>query len=570
MAKKGRRGQGKSSIINVNRQANDFRFGGTTNVGTADAEQDRLLSDTFYDNGALELVLQVDSPESIIVGRTGAGKTALIERLNDIKPRVININPEELALGYLVDSTLLRFFYDSGIKMDMFYKLLWNHIFIVEILKVRYDINNEVSRAGILDRFKDLWTRNRGRSEAVNYLLDWGDKFWLGTEARVREVVNKLENQVQESVSADAKKAIPGLIDLSAKADKKNDTKVGEEIKAEIITRGREVVSRIQTQRIQELIRLLQDEVLSDRQKQFFITIDKLDENWVNDELRYQLLKSLIEVSRDLNNRVDNLKIVIALRQDLIARVFEKTQDSGFQEEKFKSLYIDLFWSSRELENLLELRVNKVISNRPTARSITMRDVLPQLVGGKKPLEYLINRTMLRPRDLIIFFNNCARAAAGKSVIGAQDIFQAEIEYSQSRFEALGYEWGTDYPNITNLIELLRKYPASFTISDVADKFRESALDFVTRNPKHDYIYSLINDRYTDNDPRIVVELCFDILYKIGVLGIKPSGQSNIYWSFKRPSYVSPSAKAKAIYYIHPCLWSALSIIPIEAKVGVY
>lgn len=560
----------KSPIINVNRQANDFKFGGNTNVGTADATNDRLLSDTFYDNGAFELILSVDSPESLIVGRTGSGKTALVERLIERKNHVININPDHLSLGYLVDSTLLRFFHDSGVKMDIFYRLLWNHIFIVEILKARYNIDNEISRAGILQRFADLVTGNKGRSEAVNYLLDWGDKFWLGTEARVKEVINKLETQVQESIGADAKAAFPKIVDITAKAEHKNDYTVSEEVKTEIVNRGRDVVSRIQTQRIQELIRLLEDEILHDKQKPFYITIDRLDENWVNDDLRYQLIKSLIEVSRDLNNKVTNLKVCIALRQDLIARVFKLTQDSGFQEEKFRDLYVNLYWSPHELQNMIELRMNKVISSRPTSRIITMDDIITNSVNGEKPLDYMIARTMLRPRDLIVFFNESIKCAAGKSSIAAQDIIQAEIEYSQSRYDALQYEWNNDYPNLKNLIGFMRRYPASFTIPEIQDRFRDSALEFFTRSTtQQDIIYSIINDTYADKEPTTVIEKSIEILFKVGVLGIRPVQQNHVHWSFKRQFNSQPPFQVKSVYYIHPCLWSALSIKYASVKHGI-
>lgn len=529
-----------------------------------------MLQDTFYDNGSLELLVSMDSASSIIVGRTGAGKTALIEELANRKGRVINIDPEHLSLGYLVDSTLLRFFFESGIKMDIFYRLLWNHVFIVEILKERYNIENEVSRAGILGQFSDLLTGNRGRTEAVNYLLDWGDKFWLGTEARVKEVVNKLEKQITESVGAEAKAAIPNIVDLNVKANHANDIKIGEEIKSEIVNRGREVVSKIQTQRIQQLISILDDVILVDRQKPFYITIDKLDENWINDDLRYHLIKSLIEVVRDLNNNISNLKIVIALRQDLIARVFSKTQDSGFQEEKFRDLYINLHWSPMELQNLLELRINKVISSRPTSRLINMFDIIPNNVNGEKPLNYMIARTLLRPRDLILFFNYSIKYAAGKSSISAEDITKAEVEYSQSRHEALQYEWSSDYPNLTSLIGFFRRYPATFTLNEVVERFREAALEFFTRSSSYqDIIYKIISDSYTDSDQNLVFEKCIEILYKVGVIGIRPTDQSNVYWSFKRQYNAMPPFHVKAVYYIHPALWSALSIKYVSVKTDI-
>ena len=47
-------------------------------IGDLEAETDAdLLSTCFVDNGDLELLLDVQRPESIIIGRTGSGKSAL-------------------------------------------------------------------------------------------------------------------------------------------------------------------------------------------------------------------------------------------------------------------------------------------------------------------------------------------------------------------------------------------------------------------------------------------------------------------------------------------------------------
>ena len=49
------------------------------NIGAADAEADKkFLKDCFFDNGDLNLLLDIENPKSLIIGRTGSGKSALI------------------------------------------------------------------------------------------------------------------------------------------------------------------------------------------------------------------------------------------------------------------------------------------------------------------------------------------------------------------------------------------------------------------------------------------------------------------------------------------------------------
>ena len=53
---------------------------------------------------------------------------------------------------------------------------------------------------------------------------------------------------------------------------------------------------------------ILNKNILTDTQKKYYITIDKLDENWINEELRYQLIAALLETATDFNKSIDNAK----------------------------------------------------------------------------------------------------------------------------------------------------------------------------------------------------------------------------------------------------------------------
>ena len=58
--------------------------------------------------------------------------------------RAVTIHPEELAFRYLGErrsdliKALRQVFVTSGVNLDYFYKLLWRHVFVVEILKHRF------------------------------------------------------------------------------------------------------------------------------------------------------------------------------------------------------------------------------------------------------------------------------------------------------------------------------------------------------------------------------------------------------------------------------------------------
>jgi len=103
-----------------------FRFKKNDRVGEAAAEDDdKFLFDCFVDTGDLDILRDCSSPQRIIVGRTGSGKSALIRLLASHEEHVISLAPEQLALGYLSNSEVIRFFEEAGANLDLFYQLLW-------------------------------------------------------------------------------------------------------------------------------------------------------------------------------------------------------------------------------------------------------------------------------------------------------------------------------------------------------------------------------------------------------------------------------------------------------------
>src|SRR5690606_38961757 len=93
-------------------------------IGATDAEEDAaFLADCFVDTGELDLLRDCCRPERLVVGRTGAGKTALLLRLRESEQRCIEVRPENLALSYISNSTILQFFEALGVNLDPFYKL---------------------------------------------------------------------------------------------------------------------------------------------------------------------------------------------------------------------------------------------------------------------------------------------------------------------------------------------------------------------------------------------------------------------------------------------------------------
>lgn len=184
-----------------------FKFRKNDNIGAAGAEEDtEFLKECFVDTGDMEILVDPTDRRQIIIGRTGAGKSAILAKLKDIKTEhIIEINPENLALTHIANSTILNFFADIGVNLDPFFKLLWRHIFTVEVLE-KYFQNHDYESKNIWQQLRARFAGNsrneKEAKEALNYLEKWGSKFWIETEFKVKEITKKLEDDLSAEASA--------------------------------------------------------------------------------------------------------------------------------------------------------------------------------------------------------------------------------------------------------------------------------------------------------------------------------------------------------------------------------
>lgn len=535
-----------------------FRFRSHDTVGGADAESDHaFLKRCFVETGDLDILLDRADYRRIVLGRTGAGKTALISHLADMGTnRVLNVKPESLALSYISNCTILQFVEGLGVNLDTFFKLLWRHVFTVEVIKAHFHLDGPQSMGGVVAWLKNVFDdKKRQHEKALSYLERWGSRFWEQTDYRIQELTTKLERELQASIST----AIP-----SFPAKLKGGADLTREEKATIVERARFVVNQVQIQELSYVLELL-DEILDDPQEPYYIVIDNLDENWIEERLRYPLVRAPIETVRDFR-RVRNAKVVVALRRDLIDRVIKLSRSAGFQEEKYESLYLELNWTKSQLIEVLDKRISRLVKRSYTTQAASHKDLLPPSVDGKPTIDYMLERTLMRPRDIIMFFNACIRNAVNNPQVTARMLREAEGEYSRGRLRSLADEWIGDYPDLMDLTVLLKNRSERFRVSELTD---DACLDVAirllsVRGRKDAQLATLL--RRVDADPANIREFrnwavaCF---YRVGLIGLKLEAYDAVAWSMSgRRSISTSEITGDARAMVHPCYWRSLGIKP--------
>jgi hypothetical protein len=530
-----------------------FRFKKLDCVGAAAAEDDqKFLQSCFIDTGDLEALFDCDDARRIVVGRTGAGKSALLLKLAKNEQKTIEVRPESLALAYISNSNILQFFSELGVKLDIFFRLLWRHVFTVEILKQHFHITDEAAKRSFLSKILDLFKDDKHR-KAIEYLQKWGQSFWQETEYRIKEVTTTLER--------DLKATIEGKIDDTS-ISLEGAKKLTAEQKSELVQRAQTVVNNVQIRQLSEILDLVKD-VLARDNRYYYIVIDRLDEDWIEEKLRFRLIRALIETVKDFV-KIRHVKIVVAIRLDLLERVFRITRDAGFQEEKYESLYLPLTWGRDALVHVLDERINHLIKSRYTSRRLTHTDILPRQIDGQASLDYLLERTMFRPRDVIMFVNYCIQKATGKEQFTVQNIREAEGEYSRDRLKSLADEWFSDYPNLLEFTKILSSRSRRFILTDISDKQCEDfALEQVIAGCQHsDDLFrsaaQLVDLQIQAAEFRKVLIYSF---YRTGLVGLKAGKSEAFLWTtVGRRSLTRTEIPDDCCAQVHPMFWRVLHI----------
>jgi hypothetical protein len=542
-----------------------IRIKKNTNLGSSEAESDtEMLSQCFVDNGDIEALMNCKEPYSIILGRTGMGKTALILKIMADAEHAVKIDPHDMAFKYIENTNLLDFLDTLGVNLDIFYKLLWRHVLVVELLKIRYD---KISFNQWLGDFITRPQVNVARKEALEYLQSYKEEFWQKSDISVKIITDKMSAEISTGVSAKAK----GILEASSK----DASKISTEEKYEIKSRAQSVVNNLQIQRLTQVFKLLEDEVFNDEQKQYLILIDQLDEKWSDSNTRLKLIKALIEEIKFFR-RLKNVKIIIGMRDDLMQQVVNFSMESGFQSEKIETYLLKIKWTPRNLQDFLDKRVRNVFERKYTKQNVTYDDVFPNPRGGSNSInafQYMLDRSFRRPRDLLQFANTCFENATDLAGISWSIIVKAEKTYSISKHDNLLVEWLDIYPSLKILLKLLENSNSAIDcyamFSDIdknlnvytsiyesqfTDPVSQKVAVYFDKNPNNSKI---IEDEIKDE-----IMLCF---YRVGLIGVKRGTQDPFNWSFKdAPTINKSDVKNITKIRIHKMFWKALSIIELE------
>ncbi|WHZ29335.1 MAG: hypothetical protein OJF51_004137 [Nitrospira sp.] len=186
-----------------------------------------------------------------------------------------------------------------------------------------------------------------------------------------------------------------------------------------------------------------------------WLLIDNLDKGWplrgtTSEDM--MIVRALLEATRKLQRQLEEqdveFKCLVFIRTDIYEHLVRQTPDKG------KDTAIRLDWDdSSTFHEIVTKRISL-----STGLSGAFRDIWSVLfdshIGTEDSFNYILERTLMRPRDLLTFLHRATEVAVnrGHSRVFADDVVQAEKSYSEDMVLATAYEIGDTYPQFADLL----------------------------------------------------------------------------------------------------------------------
>lgn len=218
--------------------------------------------------------------------------------------------------------------------------------------------------------------------------------------------------------------------------------------------------------------------------------------------------------------------------------------DTLRQEEKDESMIYAISWNKKEIREILDKRINFLVKNQYSGSTkIKLEDVFDFKVKGENADDYIIDRTMLRPRDGISFVNACLSECDGSLELNETMILSAEEKFYSTRKVALAKEWKSLYPHIKYYLDAISFIKtSSFEIERLDQRIASDALNFLVQKSM----------TTSSNNNTLVLEFhdLVKVWFTVGIIGIFKSKELIIYSSFEKQELDITDMNKK--FVIHP------------------
>ena len=442
--------------------------------------------------------------KTLIIGRKGSGKSAICLMLRDSllgEKRACLVTPDEISANEI------RRFHLLGIPPQQSKQLIWHYVFTVQIAKFILEFSKR-TEAHVSDVPDELTSIRR-------FLLDNGELDDLTTTERFWRIVERLKGSF--SVEAFGVKVGAGVEHPSQGLKAKDHLDLLES----------------------KLVAIAEKLGVGESGRHFHLLLDQIEKVWSDDKESDSMVIGLLLAMTELRSKFTFLKCTLFLRTD----IYEKLQFGDRDKLRGQEFHID--WDDTTLLELIYARAQASCSMNVT-NDLLWKELFPREVAGLRTTVFLVNRTLMRPRDIIQLCNACRDTARtnGHRFISEEDIKQALALYSNWKLSDLQNEWSVNYPFLPDVFVLLSNSSYLFT-----RVWFEKLVEFIKNDLKA---------RYPNLSASFSSDALLSVLYSIGLLGVVRNSLPFYYYQDKMERQILFSDRD---FVIHPCFRQALQSV---------
>lgn len=478
--------------------------------GRDDAESDvsgaGLLRAGFMRTAAYNMVMQ--GRKQLLIGRKGAGKSAICVMLaNDAAMAAAVVTPDEISADEI------RQFELQGLTRQVAKQLIWRYVLAVQIAKLvlQHARTAHGKPPASINQLRKFLSANGELNDDPR----WHEKFW------------KAIQQLRSSLSLEAF-GVKASLELGKETGPSEGIRVSQQL---------EVVE-------DRLGRAIRDLNCSSEHKSFLVLVDQLEKVWSNDVNSDDMVIGLLTASKHISSRFPNVRCVVCIRSD----IYDALQFP--ERDKFRGDEMRIEWSAAALVDMLVARAEASVGLVDgTAR--LFGDYFTETVDERRTETYLVERTLMRPRDLIQFANLCRDTAAknGRRHVSGQDIIEAERQYSVWKVQDLANEYLINYPFLTELFVLFQNSGYIVDRDALEQRLRTLSGTLSSRHRRFTEVFTL----------RGIIS----VLYGIGFLGVRRGDAFEYVYDGNLPLDGTESE-----YSVHPCFRQALHTVTAAGVAG--
>jgi len=464
--------------------------------GDDSAEKDKHLLEYFVSSDAFQRL--AERRRALVVGRKGSGKSALLKKLeekfsSESDTYVVRIAPNFNTLRTVLNDQDLR----TGFGEEIFFQHTWLRQILTDCL------------CEIGHRAKGTYCS--GSLEYSRKLADSLNRTSKDFVENISEILSQLK----------VKAGNLGEFGLSLEKELRNISGI-DELQHHVVE-------------------------LSRSGARFVALIDDLDLGWDNTETANNLLLGLLSASNYLGSLGGAIHPVVFLREDVYTILLNQTQHA----DKYRDVE-RIRWTQDQLVAILSERIN---FNRRRDGEPGLDEaffsVFPRTVGTANTDNWLIERTLSRPRELIQLARYYTEELESEDPSDDR-LKAAEPEYSNWKLDDLCAEYSNQYPGLNTIMAywktkfFRRKY--HLRRREIDEIVLEIMANVALNEP---WFNQLVDD--TD------IRGFLGVLYEIGFLGdfvLGGGGGSRTFYSYQE--YHEPIFDE---VQVHPCFRRAVNTV---------